>query len=101
MVTKQVDSRTPNVGDLVTFTIGLSDLGPADAANVVIVDVLPAGLVFVSSIATQGSYDPAAGLWTVGNVTAGASPLTLQVVAQVTSPGATDQPGGRRPIRPV
>src|SRR5262249_22943288 len=47
-MTKTVDNPTPNVGDTVTFTIALTNNGPADATNVQVTDQLPTGLSFVS-----------------------------------------------------
>ncbi len=86
-VTKSVSDATPNVGDNITFTVTLTDNGPSTATGVQVTDLLRAGLSFVSDTASQGSYDPAAGLWTVGTVdTTHAQTLTL--VAHVVSPGS-------------
>jgi uncharacterized repeat protein (TIGR01451 family) len=84
---KSVNNTTPNVGDLVTFTIALNDNGPNTASNVQVSDALPAGLSFVSATPSQGTYNNAASLWTVGSIATGA-PQTLQILAQVTSPNA-------------
>jgi uncharacterized repeat protein (TIGR01451 family) len=84
---KTVDNPTPAVGDTVTFTVTVSDNGPRNATNVQVMDVLPAGLTFVSATPSQGSYNNASGLWTVGSVPAGTS-KTLQLVASVASPAA-------------
>jgi uncharacterized repeat protein (TIGR01451 family) len=40
---------TARVGELITYTINVANLGPVDATNVVIVDTLPAGATFVSA----------------------------------------------------
>ena len=79
-LTKDVDNSTPNVGDNVVFTIILSNAGPSDATNVAVEDVLPAGLTFVSSSASQGSYNDGIGIWTVGTVVNGGS-HTLTITA--------------------
>ena len=55
-------------------------------------DLLPAGLTFVSATPSQGTYDPATGLWTVGTV-ATAVPQTLVIQATVVSPDRADQHG--------
>jgi uncharacterized repeat protein (TIGR01451 family) len=86
-VSKSVDVSKPNVGDVVTFTVGLTDNGPLVATGVTVSDVLPAGLSFVSATPTQGSYTPATGVWTVGTVTT-ATPQTLLIQARVVSPAA-------------
>lgn len=82
---KVVDNPTPGVGSTVTFTITLSNAGPNTATTVVVQDQLPAGLSFVSYMASQGSYNNITGIWAVGNVPAG-STATLTVVALVTAP---------------
>src|SRR5260370_687419 len=85
VLTKTVNSTSPNVGDTTTFTLSLTDAGPNSASNVTVQDALPAGLTFVSATLSQGVYNSATGLWTVGSVTT-AFPRTLALVAQVTSP---------------
>jgi uncharacterized repeat protein (TIGR01451 family)/fimbrial isopeptide formation D2 family protein len=82
-VSKTVDDATPNVGDSVTFTITLENLGPSAAANVSLTDTLPAGLGFVSAAPSVGTFS--GGVWTVGTVAAGAAP-TLSLVARVLAP---------------
>jgi uncharacterized repeat protein (TIGR01451 family) len=84
---KTVSDATPNVGDTITFTVTLTNLGPGAASGVEVSDVLPAGLTFVSAVPSEGSYDPASGLWTVGTVTT-ATPQTLTIQATVASPDA-------------
>ena len=65
VLTKTVDNAAPNVGDTVTFTITVGDLGPSDATNVSISDPLPVGLTFVSATPGQGltTPRPACGPW--------------------------------------
>jgi uncharacterized repeat protein (TIGR01451 family) len=82
---KTVSNATPNVGDTITFTITLTDAGPSAATSVTVQDLLPAGLTFVSATPSQGSYTPAAGVWTVGSVNT-TTPQTLQIQAAVMSP---------------
>jgi uncharacterized repeat protein (TIGR01451 family) len=79
---KTVDNPTPHVGDTITFTITLTNLGSDAATNVVVKDLLPAGLAFVSAIASEGVYDHATGIWSVGTVAPG-TPQTLQISATV------------------
>ena len=86
-LTKVVSNASPNVGDQVTFTVTLTNNGPDTATNVQVTDLLPAGLTFVSATPSQGTYDSATGLWTVGTVTT-ATPPTLQLVATIASTGA-------------
>src|SRR5262249_22966071 len=67
-ITKTVSNATPNVGDIVTFTVALRDLGPDAATNVAVTDLLPAGLSLVSATPGQGTYNSTSGVWTVGTV---------------------------------
>ena len=85
-LTKTVSDATPNVGDTITFTVTLTNAGPAMATGVEVTDLLPAGLTFVAASLSQGSYDNVTGLWSVGSMSAGTS-ATLTLVATVTSPG--------------
>ena len=48
-LTKSVDNANPNVGDVVTYTIKVSNAGPNIATNVEVQDVLPNGLEIVSA----------------------------------------------------
>jgi uncharacterized repeat protein (TIGR01451 family) len=67
-VQKSADTLTPAVGQNVTFTIVLSNAGPSTATNVVLRDLLPAGLTLVSATPSQGSYGSGTGDWAVGTV---------------------------------
>ncbi len=86
-VSKFVDNSTPNVGDTVNFTIDIENIGPNAAANVLLNDLLPAGLAFVSDTPSQGSYNPSTGVWNVGTIPDAGLP-TLILSAQVVSAGA-------------
>ncbi|WP_435018600.1 SdrD B-like domain-containing protein [Tundrisphaera sp. TA3] len=79
-----VDNARPNVGDLVTFTMTLTDSGPDPAAGVRVLGLLPAGLSFVSADPDGGAYDPITGTWTVGVAQPG-TPRVLRLVARVVS----------------
>ena len=70
-LTKDVNDDTPNVGDEVTFTLTVANAGTAGATNVVVHDLLPVGMTFVSSTPSQGTYDAGTGDWDVGTVTVG------------------------------
>ena len=91
LVNKGVDNATPNVGDIITFTIDVTNNGPDVANNVEITDQLPAaGLGFISSTETQGSYDSGTGIWTVGTINVGAlNTQTLTIDARVLAPSRT------------
>jgi len=66
-----------------TYTIDIVNSNPDnDATNVAVTDVLPGDLAFQSSSASQGSYNDATGLWTIGTVAAngGSASLTITVL---------------------
>ena len=72
---------TPNEGDTVTFEITVTNDGAGDATNVDLTDLLPAGLTAtaLNGGITQGTYDAATGLWTIGTLANGASAtLTIE-----------------------
>ena len=97
---KTVSDATPNVGDLITFTVTLSNPGPDPATNVAVNDLLPAGLTFVSATPSQGTYNAATGLWTVGTVPRRHA-ATLTLAAKVDSARPADQHRDDQPQRPV
>ncbi|MGV3607301.1 MAG: SpaA isopeptide-forming pilin-related protein [Planctomycetaceae bacterium] len=82
-LTKTVDVATPTVGDTVTFQLTVSNAGPGNANGVQVKDLLPAGLSFVSSTASSGSYNSTTGVWTVGSVAVNGS-QTLSIVTTMT-----------------
>jgi uncharacterized repeat protein (TIGR01451 family) len=86
-LTKSVSDSTPDRNQQITFTVVVSNAGPNDASGVTVGDLLPAGLTFVSSTQTQGSYVSATGVWTVGTVTNGGS-ATLTITATTATIGA-------------
>ena len=69
-LTKNVSDATPEVGDTVTYTIEITNNGPDTATNVMITDVVPAGLSYnTGSIMGPGANDsdPSGGglTWTI------------------------------------
>ena len=67
-VVKTADRQVVTTGDIVTFTIVVTNNGLAEATGVRVSEMLPEGLVFVSATASQGTYVPAAGIWDVGSL---------------------------------
>jgi uncharacterized repeat protein (TIGR01451 family) len=83
-VVKSVNNTSPNYNDLVLWTVTVTNYGPDKATNVVVDDVLPAGLVYKSATASVGNYSN--GVWTVGSLTKRAS-ATLTIVTAVNRTG--------------
>jgi uncharacterized repeat protein (TIGR01451 family) len=99
-LSKTVNNANPIQGQNVTYTVTLTNAGPSNATNVVVTDLLPAGLTFVSATPSAGAYTSGTGAWAVASLSSGAS-ATLQIVALVNSTGtitntaevtASDQP---------
>lgn len=81
-VHKTVDKSEPLEGDDVTYTITVTNNGPAHATGVKVKDKLPGGVTYQSDNAGQGSYDPATGIWNVGNLAVDKT-ATLTITAKV------------------
>ena len=81
-IAKTVDVPAPNEGDTIQYSVVLSNAGPDSAGNVEVTDALPAGVTYVSSSTSQGSYASGSGAWSVAGIAAGASD-TLTVTATV------------------
>ena len=81
VVAKVVDNGTPNEGDTVTYTITVTNNGPAQATNVVLTDVLPAGVTYVSDTGA-GAYVDGTGIWTIGSINDAAN-ATIDIIATV------------------
>ena len=75
------DSAAPKEGGTVNFTVTLVNNGPRDDTGVIATAVVPPGLTYVSNSPDQGTYDPATGIWTVGNIANG---VTLRLNIEVT-----------------
>jgi len=85
-VTKTVNEFIPEVGSEIVFIVTVNNAGPSDATNVVVTDVLATGYQFVSANASNGTYNPTNGSWTVGGLANGASE-TLDITVEVLPTG--------------
>lgn len=81
-IEKSSSTLTPKCGEEFNYTITVTNNGPNEAKGIQAADVLPAGLNYVSSNASQGTYNAATGLWSVGDLANSASAtLTITVIA--------------------
>ncbi|WP_242135528.1 T9SS type B sorting domain-containing protein, partial [Aestuariivivens marinum] len=81
-IEKTVDRTEVLVGDLVVFTIVVSNLSDFDATNVEINEVIPSGYEFVSVTITSGSYSDLNGLWVIPNISGGGIEI-LEITVKV------------------
>jgi uncharacterized repeat protein (TIGR01451 family) len=75
-VTKTVTDGSPltpyNPGDTIQYVVTVNNTGPDTATNVLLNDVLPAGVTFTNATG-NGTYNPVTGVWNIGNVNSGGS----------------------------
>lgn len=69
VLNKGADLNTVNEGDTVTFSITVESFGVDPVTNLVLTDVLPAGLELVSSSISKGSFSYPD--WTIGTMDSG------------------------------
>ncbi|HIK27318.1 MAG TPA: DUF11 domain-containing protein, partial [Oscillatoriaceae cyanobacterium M7585_C2015_266] len=86
-VQKTVDNPNPNFGQIINYTVTLTNLGTGDATDVEVKDKLPDGLIFLEAIPSQGTYDSTTGIWSVGNI-ANQVTATLTIKARVNTANA-------------
>ena len=84
-VKKTVNVSNPNYNELVKWTVVVKNNGPDEAVNVVVSDVLPESLIWVSDDA-DGKYDHVAGKWNISKLTAGVS-VQLNIISRVNATG--------------
>ncbi|RKN10771.1 DUF11 domain-containing protein [Aquimarina sp. BL5] len=92
-INKVVSNTTPNVGDVVTFTITVTNDGPNDATGVGVEDIVPAGYSGITNISPAIIPAPTGNTinWTGLSVTT-ATPLVLSFDVTVDAPtGAADE----------
>ncbi|MFN4764657.1 hypothetical protein ACKGJN_16120, partial [Gillisia sp. Q332] len=86
-VVKTVNNSTPLVGSQVTFTIVVTNYGPAPARDVVVVDQLPNGYTYVGHNTATGTYNNTSPYqWTIGDMPLNGT-ATLSIIATVNEPG--------------
>ncbi len=83
-VVKKVNNFTPNKYDNVVWTITVVNNGPNVAEKVVVKDILPSGLKYVSNTAPDiGTFNHNTGVWSIGTLNVGVRHsfnITTQVV---------------------
>jgi uncharacterized repeat protein (TIGR01451 family) len=79
-----VSDTTPDISDVITYTITILNDGPQAATGVTVSDVIPAGVTYQSHVANSGSYTSGTDSWAVPSI-ASAQSYTLSVTVQVDS----------------
>jgi uncharacterized repeat protein (TIGR01451 family) len=74
------------VGDEAVYTVVVRNLGPDNAVDIEIDDLLPQGAAHLSSDASQGSYDEVNGLWQVGTIGPGSYAM-VDTLVEITGAG--------------
>jgi uncharacterized repeat protein (TIGR01451 family) len=82
-IQKWVGNPTPDYGSEVVWTLVVENLGPEDAENVVVNDMLPGGLEYIAGSATMGEFDNSLGIWDIGDLASGSSAV-LQITTIAT-----------------
>ena len=90
-LTKTIDKPIKKVGDTIVFTIILKNDGDADATNVMVKDLLPAGLTYNAAgsvIPTNTTYTASTGIWDLSLLTIKKGETkTLKIGATVATAG--------------
>ena len=71
-IQKTVDVSAPHPGDQVTYTLTAANAGPATALSVLVTDMLPGGVTYLSDDGA-GAYATSTGIWTIGTLSSGSS----------------------------
>ena len=85
-LTKVANRSSARVGDVITYTITVTNAGPDEADAVAAIDELNSALRFVAARPSTGSFDEGTGRWSIGLVAVGAV-LTMELDAKVVSAG--------------
>lgn len=85
-VIKLINNSNLNYNDLIKWTIIVSNNGPNMATGVIVNDLLPKSVEYISSYLSKGFYNPVNGIWDVGNLNAGEK-LQLNIVSKIVKTG--------------
>lgn len=85
-VKKYVNNTAPDFGEIIKWSVVVSNNGPDIATNVQVNDLLDDGLIFVKSSSTKGNYDVKSGIWTIDSL-APETDETLNIYCKVNKIG--------------
>jgi len=81
-VTKSVTPTLAKIGQTVTYTIHITNLGPSDATGVELFDSMSSGTATGITTISQGTFDLISGIWDVGLIANGKTAV-LRFTAEV------------------
>lgn len=85
-VKKYVNNTSPDFGEIIKWSVVVSNNGPDIATTVQVNDLLDDGLIFVKSSSTKGNYDVKSGIWTIDSL-APETDETLNIYCKVNKIG--------------
>jgi uncharacterized repeat protein (TIGR01451 family) len=83
---KTISQKKSIIGDLITYTISLTNQSSNLATGITVKDYMPAGALYKSFATSTGTYNPTTGIWTVGNL-AGQQTINLMITVQAQAQG--------------
>jgi uncharacterized repeat protein (TIGR01451 family) len=86
-VVKTVAPEVARIGDTVTYTVTVTNHGPDDDTGIQLVETSREDATFTDVRISQGTFDAAARIWTVGNLASGAS-ASIEVDVLITRPAS-------------
>ena len=86
-IVKTAFPQTVTVGDVVTYQLQASNLGPDTALQVVVTDVFPDGVTVLSATTSTGTITADGGVWTIGTLAPGQEGVTATVTATIDDAG--------------
>ena len=72
----------PGFLDNVEFVVSIENLGPSETYDIILEDILPEGLLYVSHSVSDGSYNRFSGIWSINYLNIG-DIAELGIVAQI------------------
>ncbi|MCE5214594.1 MAG: carboxypeptidase regulatory-like domain-containing protein [Methanobacterium sp.] len=86
IITKTVYPEVVYVGDIITYTIVVTNLGPDTAVNTRVTDDMPESIIILDYDPSMGDFDPETGIWTIGDLEKDQT-ATLTITARTTQTG--------------
>jgi uncharacterized repeat protein (TIGR01451 family) len=93
-LTKTADRKNVKIGQTITFTITLTNLGPDTATGIFFGDPIPDPLNFVSASCDQGTVTEFGGFCIVDSLAVGESATITLVATPITNPAKSERKFG-------